>query len=416
MATLLALLLLLVPVMGDGFPNDEDIPATFSANRVVGDVYPQGADAPGQQFVDTIARVPLLSLNSDPSAGDVGFGSGLQRGIQTGVLNGDFSMPPPSLDEAISESNPLPYWTFGPVSDGLITASLVASSSYGSGYYLALRFAAGAAYTDVLTQDIPVPASQGQQWRALLSFYGGFTNSLGIQYQYIDRSGALIGSEVTAYTAGTGDTKVDAGLVPTNAHSLRISLGYYAGSVGGGTTITFGEVRAAFLPAEATVGLGSLSATTGGITTTETQVKGITIPANTLVVGSVYRIEAWATMTSTAANVVTMRMRLGPTTLTGTVVDSINPTATTTASTDSFKVEALLTVRSVGATGTVTGGVSMFGGASQPFAVATRIDQLSSTVTIDTTVANILEFTAQTAAGTTTVTFRQAVITCLMAS
>lgn len=49
MATLLALLLLLVPVMGDGFPNDEDIPATFSANRVVGDVYPQGADAPGDR-------------------------------------------------------------------------------------------------------------------------------------------------------------------------------------------------------------------------------------------------------------------------------------------------------------------------------------------------------------------------------
>jgi hypothetical protein len=416
MHILLAVLFLLVPVMSDGFPNDEDIPATFSANRVVGDVYPQGADLPGQQFVDTISRVPLLSLNSNPSAGDVGFGSGLNRGIQTGVLNGDFSMPPPSLDQDISASNPLPYWTFGPISDGLISASLVPSASYGSGYYFAVTFAVGAAYSDILTQTIDIPASQGQQWRVLLSFHGGSTGASGIKYQFLAGDGSTIGSEVTALTStsGGGDTKVDAGLVPTTAAALRIKLGYYSGVLAG--TFNFGEVRAAFLPAEASLGLGSLSASSGGITTTETQVKGITIPADTLVVGSVYRIEAWATMTSSAANVVTMRMRLGPTTLTGTVVEDINPTATTTASSDSFKVEALLTVRSVGATGTVTGGLALLGGASQPFANPTRIDQNTGTVTIDTTVANILEFTAQTAAGTTTVTFRQAVITCLMAS
>jgi hypothetical protein len=412
MATLLALLLLLVPVMGDGFPNDEDIPATFSANRVVGDVYPQGADAPGQQFVDTIARVPLLSLNSDPSAGDVGFGSGLQRGIQTGVLNGDFSMPPPSLDEPISESNPLPYWTWEPDGAGYHIPTLTADSAYASGYKLSIvRDAPSGAVTSNIYQYVPVPRSQGQQYRVLLSMFqeGGAI----LRYQFYTEAQVAIGSSVSTTLGFASEIKVDAGLVPPTAAYIKVESPITST---GPFVVYIGEVRAAFLPAEASLGLGSLSATTGGITTTETQVKGITIPADTLVVGSVYKIEAWATMTSTAANVVTFRMRLGPTTLTGTVVDSINPTATTTASTDSFKVEALLTVRSVGATGTVTGGVSMFGGASQPFAVATRIDQLSSTVTIDTTVANILEFTAQTAAGTTTVTFRQAVITCLMAS
>lgn len=415
MSLVLAVLFMLVPVMGDGFPNDEDIPATFSANRVVGDVYPQGADLPGQQFVDTISRVPLLSLNSDPSAGDVGFGSGLQRGIQTGVLNGDFSMLPPDVTEAISDSNPLPYWTWEPDGGGNAWLSMIADTSYASGYRLSVQATAAGAETS-LYQFVPVPRSGGQQYRVLLS---GLTGGASVVFgtQFYDKDLAAIGSEVLSANAvpvGVAELKLDVGLVTPTAAYLKVRLRVTPTS--GGFAAALGEVRVAFLPAEATVGLGSLSTSTGAITTTETQVKGITIPANTLVPGSVYAIEAWATVTSSAANNVTLRIRLGTTTLTGTILDNINPTATTTASADPFMLRGIVTVYTVGATGTVQVGLSIVGSNTQPFSVPVRTDMPSAAITIDTTVAKILELTAQTGAGTTSVNFRHAVISCLMAS
>lgn len=157
------------------------------------------------------------------------------------------------------------------------------------------------------------------------------------------------------------------------------------------------------------------AASSASITTSQTQVVGLAIPANTLEAGDVFRITAFGTCTSTVANAVTFRLRIGTTTLTGNILSTNNPTATTTASNDPFEIDALVTIRTTGASGTATGGQVMNGGATQPFGSATRTDQPTSTQTVDTTVANVLELTAVTAAGTTTVIFRQAVIQKLKA-
>lgn len=401
-----------MPGRGDGDWNDDDLPFSYSTANVSGDLV-SDSNLP-IRIVDP--DTGALVLSSATSGDEVGFGPGLTRGVQTNVKNGDFALGPPDPSQPISDSNALPYWTWEPDDPSRQSLSHVADAAYGSGYKLTFtNVGAGATGDSFLTQWVELPASQGQQYRVLLSFFGAFFGYFELRHQFyqIDKTTA-IGSEVTTTNVSTVETKRDAGLVPTAAAWLRLRVVYTPG-VGADAGTSIGEVRAAFLPAEATLGLGSLSASTG-IINSETQVKGITIPANTLVVGSVYKIEGYATVSASAANAMTIRIRLGPTSLSGTVLVDLVPNSTSTASNDAFHVEALVTVQSVGATGAVTAGMKLTAGPTEPFANVIRIDQLTSGVTIDTTVANILELTAETAAGTTDINFRQAVISCLMAS
>lgn len=160
-----------------------------------------------------------------------------------------------------------------------------------------------------------------------------------------------------------------------------------------------------------------LSAATGNITTTQTQVVAYTIAANTLAVGDIFMVEAFGVCTSSAANVVTIRIRVGSTTLTGNIATANVPTATTTASGDPFWIRGYVTVRSIGSSGTVHGGQTLNGSSTQPFAASTRTasgdpaGSSTSTVAIDTTATKLIELTAVTAAGTTSVNFLQASIT-----
>ena len=158
-----------------------------------------------------------------------------------------------------------------------------------------------------------------------------------------------------------------------------------------------------------------LSAATGNITTSQTQVVAYTIAANTLAVGDIFMVEAFGVCTSSAANVVTIRIRVGSTTLTGNIAVANNPTANNTASADPFWINGMVTVRSIGSSGTVHGGMTLNAG-TQPFGSATRTasgdpaGSSTSTVAIDTTATKLIELTAVTAAGTTSVNFLQASI------
>lgn len=413
----------------DGAPSDESIAATYASNRVVGDVYPQGADEPFQRLLNTRGG-GLISTNSDPSVvgvdpltganaptgTDVGFSAPVRRFIQTGILNGDFSQGPPDASAPISADNPLPYWTYeaGGFGQGLLW---VADSSYASGYKVSPANQVGGT-GDAISQMVPIPMSQGQQYRVLLSVYGasGSTvNALIFQFYRADGTTTVGSLQSVSFVLAQAELKVDAGLVPATAAYLLVKIRFGTGV--GATVVPIGEVRAAFPPAEATVGLYSRSSSTGAISTSETVVASASIPANTLVAGSQYVIRAMGTLTVTGgiARVATFNLRVGPTTLTGATVETINPTTTTNATADGYMLEAILTVVSVGATGTVHGTIAINGG-SQPFAVASRVDVSAATTTIDTTVANLIELTAQTSNAAATTTFRQAYIQCVMAS
>ena len=351
-----------------------------------------------------------------PTGTDMSFGSGVRRQMQTNVINGDFSVLPPGgagsvivSDPADANYNPLPGWTCT-ANDSVMSLSVVADSAFASGYKLRSSNSgtlSGSLYNQI-EQLVAVPRSQGQQYRALLSTFQASGISVRVLYQYLKADLTTIGSEVDTLITGTSEGKIDAGLVPPTATYLR----YRVKLTGNVATVDVGEVRCAFTPAELPVTLATMATSTGTITTTETQVIGCTIPANTFVVGATYTVKAWFTMTSTVANAATFRLRCGSTTLTGTVLTSMNPTATATATNEGYYIEATLTIRSVGAGGTAWAAIEMVAKTTQPFAVGHRVEVGSATVAVNTTQANILELTAQTAAGTTSTTGRMGLIRC----
>jgi hypothetical protein len=155
----------------------------------------------------------------------------------------------------------------------------------------------------------------------------------------------------------------------------------------------------------------SLIAATAGINTTETVVDSIVLPVNALKVGSTIRIKASGVCTSTVANASNFRFRIGATTLTGAIASVVTPTAAASGTNIPFSVELLVTVRTIGASGTAIGsGTLLNNGVTGVSAAAVVVNQVTTAVTIDTTTALRLELTYQAAAATTTCTFHNALI------
>lgn len=155
-------------------------------------------------------------------------------------------------------------------------------------------------------------------------------------------------------------------------------------------------------------GVAAIVAATAAIAATETQVVGATIPAAMLRVGTTLRIAAYGTITSTVNNDCTFNVRLGPTTLTGNIPAAITskPGNSGTVTTAPYLLNALVTVRTAGASGTVYGVgsiISVAGTTGQALAAVTVMFTPAS-VAVDTTVINIFELTVVTAASTSAIT------------
>ncbi len=93
------------------------------------------------------------------------FGPAALREIQTGVANGDFSIPPSDAEGIVTADNDLPYWTFTDVnSAGAITCSIVTDASAASGTSLRFSIAAGTANSKSVTlrRFIPVASTRNQ--------------------------------------------------------------------------------------------------------------------------------------------------------------------------------------------------------------------------------------------------------------
>lgn len=154
-------------------------------------------------------------------------------------------------------------------------------------------------------------------------------------------------------------------------------------------------------------------ANSAAINTVETYISAVfPLPANTLAVGSVFRITVYGTCTSTAANLSTFTIRLGTA---GTVADTAVLAATCTAAASginiAFKVEFLVVVRTIGAGGTdVASGSIDNTGVTGIAATTNNVAGNGTTAAVNTTIANFLGVSYKSAAATTTCTFNNVVV------
>lgn len=138
--------------------------------------------------------------------------------------------------------------------------------------------------------------------------------------------------------------------------------------------------------------LASRTSSTSAIGNTETVVLSATIPAGTLQAGDTFRIVAGGIHTNDNLSATgTYNVRIGPTTLTGAVAAAATLGYGGSARTNvEFIVQAQITFRTVGASGTAIGGV-----ATSFIVSANTNGAITSPVTVDTTVDNLIELTYQ---------------------
>ena len=155
----------------------------------------------------------------------------------------------------------------------------------------------------------------------------------------------------------------------------------------------------------------------GAINTAETIISvPFVIPVNSLKIGSTYRIIILGTCTSTAANVSTFRVRYGSL---GTIVDAIIATfatsvAATSGTTIPFRAVMEFTFRTIGAAGSLMGSLTLNNtGITGISANQSQVVPLVQTTAPNTTTANNVEVTYQSAAVTTTCTFQNVIIECV---
>lgn len=144
------------------------------------------------------------------------------------------------------------------------------------------------------------------------------------------------------------------------------------------------------------------------IADSETVVVALVIPANTLEAGASYLIHAAGTQVGTNAANPLLKVRVGPTTLTGNIATSL--TGITGANALPVEFEANITVRTVGASGTVLGSIRHMKTDGTTYDFTLRA-VASSTVAIDTTVENRLEFTLNSGNAAVTYNIQTAYIT-----
>jgi hypothetical protein len=156
----------------------------------------------------------------------------------------------------------------------------------------------------------------------------------------------------------------------------------------------------------------AIVAATGNIANSETQVVGLTVPASGFVAGSTYRLTCYGTATNSsgADRALTLRVRVGPTTLTGEIAGSRAPSIKDTAAAEGWKAEFLFTIRTVGASGTCIANGETVSGPTMPLNTNAFVSNETATVAVDSTVSNVLELTAVTAHASATVNVRQATI------
>ncbi len=183
---------------------------------------------------------PLVSTSSDGETALL-FGPAALREIQAGVANGDFAIPPDQADAAISDENPLPYWTLSGNTSIVVTVAndVTAASSN------VLQFYNPSVSTDVryLTRYIAIPGALDRSFSFYAELYmNSYTSGRGkLTYAWAKSDFTATGtggssaffSAVSSLTAG--------GVAPSDAAYMYITIEIQAN--GGPLYLTLSEVR-----------------------------------------------------------------------------------------------------------------------------------------------------------------------------
>jgi hypothetical protein len=212
-------------------------------------------------------------------------------------------------------------------------------------------------------------------------------------WQYNGYGWQLLGNGVIGYTGSQGDLGYTGSQGYTGSASTVI--GYtgskgdigYTGSTPTGAVLT--ETNLITQPA---------------IANTETVVTSFTAPANTLTAGMTIRTKGFASRAGATGASGIARLRIGTTTLTGNITSTVTATSSATAAT--LYVELVATILTTGATGTT-------GGGAQSFYNNTSVSSITTSVTVNTTVSNLVELTFISGSANNTYTFRSATIEVL---
>ena len=158
-------------------------------------------------------------------------------------------------------------------------------------------------------------------------------------------------------------------------------------------------------------GIASLAAAVGPISNTETVLISGTLPANSLLAGSTFKVKALGVgTTSTSPGNTTFRIRIGPTTLTGNIPTSVVAAATASLTAQPWRFEGLVTIRTITASGTVIGECVLWANSASGLFPAQTMSATVATVVVDSTVANLIELTVITGASSANVTTHVATI------
>lgn len=160
-------------------------------------------------------------------------------------------------------------------------------------------------------------------------------------------------------------------------------------------------------------GIASISAQKS-IGNTETQVVGATIAANTIAAGTTYRIAGSGLMTSGATGGTSIfRIRCGSSSLSGNIPITISPNNSGSKTNAPFVFEAIFTIRTIGAVGTVIGQLVISGADASgnfTFNAVNFFGVATSTVTVNTTTPTVIELTCISGNAGTTMAFQVAVL------
>lgn len=218
-------------------------------------------------------------------------------------------------------------------------------------------------------------------------------------------------ADITADAAGAAGT---ANTAARAAHGHKVATDSAAQAdttpLAAGTAGTSGTIARGGHTHQSPGGIFAISANQStGASTNEKRLVGGTLPANFMAATTMFRARAACQVTvAGSATACTMRFRIGTTTLTGNIPASL---ALTVGSVGFVWFEAIVVIRTNGASGTATGEIMLQDAAPTASVLTTKGLNVSSTmagatVVVDTTAQKEVEFTCQMAnAGNTLIAY-----------